>query len=142
MIPITPDISIDDSAIEERFIRASGPGGQNVNKVATAVQLRFDVANAASLAGDVRARLVRLAGRRMTTEGVLVIEARRFRTRERNRADALARLTALIRRAAEPPKPRRRTRPPRASKARRLETKRRRGTIKRTRAPVPESEMD
>ena len=142
MIPITPDISIDDSAIEERFIRASGPGGQNVNKVATAVQLRFDVANAASLPGDVRARLVRLAGRRMTTEGVLVIEARRFRTRERNRADALARLTALIRRAAEPPKPRRRTRPPRASKARRLETKRRRGTVKRTRAPVPESERD
>ncbi|MCH7776909.1 MAG: aminoacyl-tRNA hydrolase [Gemmatimonadetes bacterium] len=142
MIPITPDISIDDSAIEERFIRASGPGGQNVNKVATAVQLRFDAANAASLPGDVRARLVRLAGRRMTTEGVLVIEARRFRTRERNRADALARLTALIRRAAEPPKPRRKTRPPRASKARRLETKRRRGTIKRTRAPVPESERE
>ncbi len=142
MIPITPDISIDDSAIEERFIRASGPGGQNVNKVATAVQLRFDVASAASLPGDVRARLVRLAGRRMTTEGVLVIEARRFRTRERNRADALARLTALIRRAAEPPKPRRKTRPPRASKARRLETKRRRGTVKRTRAAVPESEMD
>ena len=142
MIPITPDISIDDSAIEERFIRASGPGGQNVNKVATAVQLRFDVANAATLPGDVRARLVRLAGRRMTTEGVIVIEARRYRTRERNRADALARLTALIRRAAEPPKPRRRTRPPRASKARRLETKRRRGTTKRTRAPVPESEMD
>ncbi len=142
MIPITPEISIDDSAIEERFIRASGPGGQNVNKVATAVQLRFDVANAASLTDDVRARLMRLAGRRMTTEGVLVIEAQRFRTRERNRADALARLTALIRRAAEPPKPRRRTRSPRASKTRRLETKRRRGTIKRTRAPVPESEMD
>ena len=142
MIPITPDISIDDSAIEERFIRASGPGGQNVNKVATAVQLRFDVANAATLPGDVRARLMRLAGRRMTTEGVIVIEARRYRTRERNRADALARLVALIRRAAEPPKPRRRTRPPRASKARRLETKRRRGTTKRTRAPVPESEMD
>ncbi len=142
MIPITPDISIDDGALEERFIRASGPGGQNVNKVATAVQLRFDVANAATLTGDVRARLTRLAGRRMTTEGVLVIEARRYRTRERNRADALARLTALIRRAAEPPKPRRRTRPPRASKTRRLETKRRRGTTKRTRAAVPESEMD
>ncbi len=142
MIPITPDISIDDSILEERFIRASGPGGQNVNKVATAVQLRFDVANAASLTDDVRARLVRLAGRRMTTEGVLVIEAQRFRTRERNRADALARLVALVRRAAEPPRPRRRTRPPRASKTRRLETKRRRGTVKRTRAPVPESEMD
>ena len=142
MIPITPDISIDDGAIEERFIRASGPGGQNVNKVATAVQLRFDVANAASLPGDVRARLIRLAGRRMTTEGVLVIEARRFRTRERNRADALTRLTTLIQRAAEPPKPRRRTRLPRASKRRRLETKRRRGTVKRTRAPVPESERE
>ncbi len=91
---------------------------------------------------DVRARLVRLAGRRMTTEGVLVIEARRYRTRDRNRADALARLVALILRAAEPPKPRRKTRPPRASKTRRLETKRRRGTVKRTRAPVPESERD
>ncbi len=89
-----------------------------------------------------RARLVRLAGRRMTTEGVLVIEAQRFRTRERNRADALARLVALIRRAAEPPKERRRTRPPRASKARRLEGKRRRGTVKRTRAPVPEPERE
>ncbi len=142
MIPITPDISIDDSAIDERFIRASGPGGQNVNKVATAVHLRLDFTNAASLHSDVRARLVRLAGRRMTTEGVLVIEARRFRTRERNRADALARLVALLRRAAEPPKPRRRTRPPRASKTRRLETKRRRGTIKRTRAAVPESERE
>ncbi|MFQ5619787.1 MAG: alternative ribosome rescue aminoacyl-tRNA hydrolase ArfB [Rhodospirillales bacterium] len=142
MIPITPDISIDDSAIEERFIRASGPGGQNVNKVATAVQLRFDVANAATLPEDVRARLARLAGRRMTTDGVLVIEAQRFRTRERNRADALARLVALVRRAAEPPKERRRTRPPRASKTRRLETKRRRGTIKRTRATVPESERE
>ena len=112
MIPITPNISIDDSAIEERFIRASGPGGQNVNKVATAVQLRFDVANAASLPGDVRARLIRLAGRRMTTEGVLVIEAPRYRTRDRNRADALARRTAHIQRAAGRTRPARKP-PPR-----------------------------
>jgi len=133
MIRITPRIAIDDAAIELHFIRASGPGGQNVNKVATAVQLRFDVRRAQGLPPEVRARLEKLAGRRMTQDGVLVIEARRFRTQERNREDALARLTHLVRRAAEPPAPRVKTRPTRASVRRRLEDKRRRAAVKRAR---------
>ena len=111
MIQITPTISIDESEIKEHFIRASGPGGQNVNKVATAVQLRFNVAGSLSLPHDVRERLVRLAGRRITEEGILIIEARRFRTQEQNRQDAVDRLIQLVKKAAQRPKTRRKTRP-------------------------------
>jgi ribosome-associated protein len=140
MISITQTISIDEREIQERFVLASGPGGQNVNKVATAVQLRFDVAGSPSLPEEVRTRLTRLAGRRMTDEGVLLIDARRFRTQERNRQDARERLFTLIRRAAEPPKPRKKTRPTLASRARRLESKRQRGETKRRRRSVNELE--
>ena len=136
MIQITPAIAIDEGEIQEEFVRASGPGGQNVNKVATAVQLRFDVAHSPSLPGDVRQRLARLAGRRMTEEGVLIIEARRFRTQARNRQDAVDRLVALIRKASEKPRSRRKTRPTPASKRRWLEAKRRRGEIKRSRRSI------
>jgi ribosome-associated protein len=136
MIYITRTIAIDEREIHQEFIRASGPGGQNVNKVATAVQLRFDVGNSPSLPDSVRDRLMRLAGRRITEEGILIIDARRFRTQERNRQDAINRLVALIRKAAEKPKPRRKTRPPLASKRRRLEAKRHRGETKRLRRPV------
>ena len=130
MIRITPRIALDESEIEESFIRASGPGGQNVNKLATAVQLRFDVRRSPALTDEVRARLARLAGRRLTLDGVLVITAQRHRTQARNREDARARLVALIREAAVPPKRRRPTRPPRASKARRVDDKARRGRVK------------
>jgi ribosome-associated protein len=140
MIYITRTISLDEHEIHQEFIRASGPGGQNVNKVATAVQLRFDAGNSPSLPDDVRARLIRLAGKRMTDEGILIMDARRFRTQERNRQDAIDRLVVLIRKAAEKPKPRRKTRPPLALKRRRLEAKRQRGETKRLRRPVSPSE--
>ena len=133
MIRITAAISLDDSEIEERFIRSSGPGGQNVNKLATAVQLRFDVRHSPSLPGAVRARLERLAGRRLTQDGVLVLTAQRHRTQEANRRDALERLIDLVRRAAVPPVPRKPTKPTGAARRRRLDTKTRRGAIKRLR---------
>jgi len=138
MIRVSPSIALNESEIREEFVRASGPGGQNVNKVATAVQLRFDVGRSPSLPEEVRRRLARLAGRRMTEDGVLVIDARRFRTQERNRRDALERLIALISRAEVSPKPRRKTRPTAAARERRLEAKRRRSQTKRLRrGPVP-----
>jgi ribosome-associated protein len=130
MIRITDHIALDESELEESFIRSSGPGGQNVNKLATAVQLRFDVRRSPSLSGEVRTRLERLAGRRLTRDGVLVITAQSHRTQERNRADALDRLVELIRQAAVRPVPRRPTKPTKASRKRRLEAKKRRGGIK------------
>lgn len=125
------EIVIPESELEERFIRSSGPGGQNVNKVASAVQLRFDVRHSPSLSEPVRAALLKASG--VTREGVLVITAMRFREQERNRADARARLNELLRRAATPPKPRRATKVPRSSKRKRLENKKRRAEIKRGR---------
>ncbi len=130
MIPITPTLALDETELHEEFIRASGPGGQNVNKVATAVQLRFDARHSPSLPEEVRARLIRLAGRRVNAEGMLIIEAQRFRTQERNRADVRARLIALIRQAAVKPKTRRQTKPARAAEQRRLDRKRRRSVVK------------
>lgn len=138
MIRIAPGIRFDENEIAESFIRAAGPGGQNVNKVASAVQLRLDLRHSPSLPPAVRERAERLAGRRVSHEGVLVITARRFRSQERNRADALDRLIALIRRAAAPPAPRRPTRPSAAAKQRRLAAKARRGAVKRLRRETPE----
>ncbi len=133
MIEITPDLRIAEDELSFSFVRASGPGGQNVNKVSTAVQLRFDAANSPNLPDAVRARALRLAGRRATTEGVIVLDARRHRTQERNRQDAIDRLVALLQRAAEPPKLRTTTKPTRASRLKRLDDKRRRAAVKRAR---------
>jgi ribosome-associated protein len=131
VIEVTPAISLADDEVQERFIRAAGPGGQNVNKVSTAVELRFDVRNSPSLPNAVAVRLMKLAGRRLTQDGVLVLVAQTHRTQERNRADALERLLELIREAAEPPPPpRKKTRPTLASKKRRVESKVRRGGVK------------
>ena len=138
MIPITDQLALTEEEISESFIRASGPGGQNVNKVASAVQLRFDARHSPSLPPAVRDRLERLAGHRLTQDGVVVITAQRFRSQERNREDAVARLVALIRRAATPPTPRRPTRPSAAARERRLAEKARRARLKRERAPIAE----
>ncbi len=138
MIRVTRSIWLDENELQERFIRASGPGGQNVNKVSSAVQLRFDAARSPALTADVRRRLLALAGRRATKQGAILIDARRFRTQERNREDAIGRLVALIRQAAEPPKPRRPTKPTRAARERRLQVKHRRGKLKRLRRSTSE----
>lgn len=135
MIPIVGEIAIDDRRIVESFIRSSGPGGQNVNKVASAVQLRLALDDIVGLTAEARYRLARLAGKRLTEDGIVVITARRFRSQERNRADALERLIDLIRRAAVPPTPRRPTRPSPASIEHRLAAKSRRGALKRGRRP-------
>jgi ribosome-associated protein len=137
LIPINGYLFLDESEIEESFIRASGPGGQNVNKVSSAVQIRFDLSASRSLPEDVRERLARLAGRRLTRDGVIIITAQRYRTQERNRQDALDRLVALIRRASELPTPRRPTKPTRAAKERRLEAKARRAAVKELRRAGP-----
>lgn len=137
LIRVTAHIAIDERELHWQFVRASGPGGQNVNKVATAVQLRFAALRSPALDEDLARRLLQLAGRRATANGEIVIDARRYRTQERNRQDALDRLVALIRQAAVRPAPRIPTRPTLAAKRRRLEAKRQRGTAKRSRRPVP-----
>lgn len=136
MLQVTPSIVIDDSEIEERFVRASGPGGQNVNKVSTAVQLRFDAGRSTSIDDEVRGRLTAIAGSRMTADGVLVIDSRTFRTQAQNREAARERLVELLRQAAVKPKRRRKTRPSGASRLQRLESKRRRASTKQGRRNV------
>jgi ribosome-associated protein len=140
MIRVTPGISIDEHEVEESFVRASGPGGQNVNKLATAVQLRFNVRTSPSLPEDVRVRLERLAGSRLTRDGFLIIIAQRHRTQGRNRQDALERLLDLIRRAAVAPQVRRPTRPTKASRQRRVEAKKHRAGLKQMRRVKPTQE--
>ena len=139
MIQITTTLSISEETIQFEFIRASGPGGQHVNKVASAVQLRFDAAGA-GLPAEIYTRLARLAGKRLTENGSLIIEARRYREQERNRQDALDRLVTLLQQATKKPKPRRKTKPTAASTQRRLGKKRQRGQIKQWRGPVPSAD--
>ena len=131
---VIPELDLDDRDLLWRFVRASGPGGQNVNKVATAVQLRFDMANSPSMSDEVKMRLARIAGRRLTNDGVIVLVAQKFRSQERNREDALERLIQMIQEAAVPPVPRRPTKPTLGSKKRRLESKTRRGAVKQLRS--------
>lgn len=140
MIEVTPEISINESDIQLDFIRSSGPGGQNVNKVASGVQLRYNLA-ASTLPDEIKYRLSRIAHNRITEDGVLIIEAKRYRTQEQNREDAVARLVALIAKATEKPKPRKKTKPSAASQAKRIEEKKRRGAIKRSRR-MPPSDLD
>jgi ribosome-associated protein len=136
MIPVTPSLALDERDLEERFIRAAGPGGQNVNKVSTAVELRFNLNGHTEMPDDVRARLERLAGRRLTLDGEIVIRADAHRTQDRNRSEALARLVALVEQATHRPKPRKPTRVPKAQKQKRLEHKAKRGDVKAKRGKV------
>jgi ribosome-associated protein len=137
MIEVTASVHIDDSEIQLDFIRASGPGGQNVNKVATSAQLRFDVRNSPSLDAEVKERLIKLAGSRMTNDGILIIEAKRYRTQEQNRLDAVQRLITIIQKALEKPKVRRATRPSLTAKANRVDDKKKHGAVKRIRRSTP-----
>ena len=142
MIRVTDAISLAEHELEFHYVASAGPGGQNVNRVATAAHLRFDAANSPSLPDDVKRRLRSVAGRRLTPSGTLVIKAQRYRSQERNRDDALERLTSLLRRAAELPNSRRPTRPSQAAETRRLEEKRRRGGVKKARSPAPDEEEE
>lgn len=138
MLEIAPNVSIDDSELRFDFVRASGPGGQNVNKVASSVQLRFDIRNSPSLEPDVKERLIKLAGSRVTEDGILIIEAKRYRTQDQNRYDAMQRLITWVQKALEKPKVRRATRPTVTAKAARVGDKKKHGEIKRIRRYVPE----